>query len=392
MGCTYNRNKGKRTKPNWWISWTNRAGRREQLGVGPDRDLAKAVLKKKEHDVIIAKNGLPPELPPIPTLEEAAKLFLERRSAVDADGNAMRRSWKDDRGRLNHHILPRLGKLSLDEITDSHMRKLIDALRAKIKPQTIRNCLNILSRIYNEQPRAMRLENPVGLLDRADRKAIGPAWDPKLSPWLKTEQVRAVYLSFPELAWERAGETTVRLEPWRAMFAVGTFAGLRPGEVIGLQWEDIDFRAKQIHVRRSIAGPLKDDDSRIAPISDTLAEVLRSWEKLSPLGSVQVFPHTGRRGLFVKEHTLGIKLREALEAAKVQRMTWYNATRHSFASRYVSGGGSLMKLSQILGHSVAETTLRYAHLQPGNFSTEERALVDVDLEPGKVLALHRTPA
>src|SRR5476651_620979 len=62
-------------------------------------------------------------------------------------------------------------------------------------------------------------------LDRADRDSIGPAWDPKATPWLKAEQVRAVYLAMPEM--ERAA-------PWRAMFAVGTFAGLRTGEVIAL--------------------------------------------------------------------------------------------------------------------------------------------------------------
>jgi hypothetical protein len=68
-------------------------------------------------------------------------------------------------------------------------------------------------------------------------------------------------------------------------------------------------------------------------------------------------------------------------------MKWYEATRHSYASRYVTAGGSLMKLAQILGHSATEVTLRYAHLQPGNFSDAERALVDVQLEPAKVLPL-----
>src|SRR2546428_3283825 len=122
--------------------------------------------------------------------------------------------------------------------------------------QSIRNCLAIVSRIYNEQPRALHLDNPVAGLDRADRDSIGPAWDPKATPWLKPEQVRAVYLGMPALAREA---------PWRAMFAVGTFAGLRTGEVIALEWTDVDFDARTIHVRRSVDGPLKDDESRIVP-------------------------------------------------------------------------------------------------------------------------------
>jgi integrase len=73
-------------------------------------------------------------------------------------------------------------------------------------------------------------------------------------------------------------------------------------------------------------------------------------------------------------------------------MRWYEATRHSFASRYVQAGGSLMKLAAILGHSATEVTLRYAHLQPGNFSDQERALVDVQLQPAQVVALQERRA
>jgi len=72
----------------------------------------------------------------------------------------------------------------------------------------------------------------------------------------QAEQVRAVYLAMPEMSREA---------PWRAMFAVGTFAGLRTGEVIALEWGDVDFDARTIHVRRSVDGPLKDDESRIVP-------------------------------------------------------------------------------------------------------------------------------
>ena len=116
--------------------------------------------------------------------------------------------------------------MHLDEITDDRVRKLIGELSSKLKPHSIRNCLNIVSRIFNDQPRALRLTNPVAALDRYDRKSIGAGWDPKKTPWLRTEQVRAVYLALPELAPKA---------PWRAMFALGTFAGLRTGEVVALE-------------------------------------------------------------------------------------------------------------------------------------------------------------
>jgi len=176
---------------------------------------------------------------------------------------------------------------------------------------------------------------------------------------------------------------------------------LRTGEVIALEWADLDFEARTIHVRRSVEGPLKDDESRIAPMADTLAAVLGEWRKLAPVGSAQVFEPTGHGGkrradgrAYVKQHSLGKALRAAVAAVNAERkdgklpkLRWYEATRHSFASRYVQAGGSLMKLAGILGHSATEVTLRYAHLQPGNFTEQERAFLDVDLAPSKVLPL-----
>jgi integrase len=167
-----------------------------------------------------------------------------------------------------------------------------------------------------------------------------------------------------------------------------------------------DLDAGTIHVRRSTGGPLKDDESRIAPLPDTLATVLTEWRKLAPVGAAQVFEPTGHGGkrradgrAYVKEHSVAKALRAALAKVNAERtdgkipeLRWYEATRHSFASRYVQAGGSLMKLAAILGHSATEVTLRYAHLQPGNFTEQERALVDVQLAPPKVLPMTRRPA
>jgi len=290
----------------------------------------------------------------------------------------MRRSWKDDRARLDGYLLPRLGALYLDEIQDLHMRELIDALRPMLAPQSIRNCLAIVSRVFNEQPKAMRLSNPVGQLDRADREAIGPGWDPRKTPYLRTDKdVREMYLALASLA---------PAAPWRAMFAVGVFGGLRPGEIRGLQWQDIDFGAGLIHVRRSASGPLKDDESRLVPLSSALRSVLLEWQGISATSDL-CFPSTGHRGRFVKEHALGRELRAALGSAKLPTMTWYQCTRHTFASRWVQAGGSLAKLAEILGHSTTEVTLRYAHLAPGNFTDHERQLVDVQLHDAPILPL-----
>jgi len=169
------------------------------------------------------------------------------------------------------------------------VRELIGHLRLTLQPQTIRNCFAIVSRLYNEQPKAMQLTNPISQLNRADRDSIGPGWDPKKTPFLRSDtEVRAVYMAMPELA---------PATPWRAMFAVGVFAGLRPGEIRALRWSDIDFDAGLLHIRHSVGGPLKDDDSRVAPLGETLRSVLLEWQKLAPNAAELCFPSTGHRGV-----------------------------------------------------------------------------------------------
>src|SRR5205823_14403906 len=110
-------------------------------------------------------------------------------------------------------------------------------------------------------------------------------------PWLQSaDQVRRVYLGFPAMT-DGA--------PWRPMFAVGVFAGLRPGEIRALQWGDVDFAAQLIHVRRSDDGPVKDGESRPVPLSPALSDVLLQWKEARPppedTPSAPCFPCTGHQ-------------------------------------------------------------------------------------------------
>jgi len=74
---------------------------------------------------------------------------------------------------------------------------------------------------------------------------------------------------------------------------------------------------------------------------------------------------------------------------KLPHLTWYQSTRHTYGGRFVSAGGSLEKLRVILGHSSTEVTMRYRHLVRGQFTEQERALVDVQLHDAKMLLLRR---
>lgn len=70
----------------------------------------------------------------------------------------------------------------------------------------------------------------------------------------------------------------------KVIFTVIMFTGLRVSEVLGLRWEDIDFKQRVIKVRVSVVGdhiaPLKSGSTEDQiPLSGVLAASLREWRK-----------------------------------------------------------------------------------------------------------------
>jgi len=202
-----------------------------------------------------------------------------------------------------------------------------------------------------------------------------PTHDPRTTPFIeKLDDVRRIYLELPE--------------PLNVAYAIGALAGLRTGEVFALKWEHVDLARRRIHVRESVAGPLKDKDSRVVPILDSLLPILGEW-KLRTGGSGRVVPSLRCDGETINKHTPGKYLRMTLNKLRLVRpgLGWYEATRHTFASQWVLSGGSIEKLKEVLGHYSVIVTERYAHLRTDLFPTADLGLIALDLGPGNVVEL-----
>jgi hypothetical protein len=85
-------------------------------------------------------------------------------------------------------------------------------------------------------------------------------------------------------------------------------------------------------------------------------------------------------------------LNKALAACNLPRITWYQATRHTFASQFVLGGGGIELLSKIMGHASITTTEIYSHLRHDLFAEKAFDAVRVDLSKpaGDVVSISRS--
>jgi integrase len=156
-------------------------------------------------------------------------------------------------------------------------------------------------------------------------------------------------------------------------FALKT--GVRFGELIALDWNDINFQDKLITIRRSIVrevmGSTKSNRIRYIPLLPSVAEMLRKKNKKSGF----VFT---RKGEAFKQYYCCKKLYQACKKAGLRKIGWHKL-RHTFASHLAQNGVAIQVIKELLGHSDITTTMRYAHLSPSTL----KIAMDV-LEPKKV--------
>jgi len=229
-------------------------------------------------------------------------------------------------------------------------------------------------------------------LPRSTRRLYKSTYDVRSTPFLeRPADIRRLYLALPE--------------PHNMIFIVGEQTGCRVGEILGMHWKDIDLPGRKIHVRQQMQDGklclLKDLESRIVPLQDSLTPVLEAW-KLKTGGVGPLFapthptrggrPDIGRPAQFIRPCTVHKALAAALAACELPKLTLYQATRHTFASQWVMNGGSMEMLSKILGHSSTSTTQHYAHLAPDFFGAKAFEMVAVDLTrpAGNVVHLAHT--
>ena len=157
------------------------------------------------------------------------------------------------------------------------------------------------------------------------------------------------------------------------------FTGLRLGELLGLRWEDIDFRAGILHVRRTlnrlnkmkrplqpgeptteivIQTPKSQNSIRAIPLLPAVLQELQGWQyvqqKDAELAGDQYnasgYIVTNPLGGMIEPRTFKDYYHQILQASGLCHFT-FHALRHRFASRAMEQGMDPKTLSEIMGHS-----------------------------------------
>lgn len=244
---------------------------------------------------------------------------------------------------LRKHLVPSFGPLPLDRIDSLRIEQFKAVrLRSGLSPKTVNNIIAVLAK-------CLRTAEDWGELERV----------PKMKP-LRVEPPGFDYLSIAEA--ERL-IAAVPDEPWHAMVLVALRTGLRIGELIGLEWGDVNLDNGILTVRRSVFGrhivSPKSNRIRHIPLTDKAYRTL--VEIRQPTGPV--FGRVG--GVRLNDQLARRTLRRFCIQANLRPIGWH-VLRHTFASHLAMSGVSIKVIQELLGHSDVRTTMRYAHLGPSS--------------------------
>lgn len=155
-------------------------------------------------------------------------------------------------------------------------------------------------------------------------------------------------------------------DPWRTIFGVAALTGMRPGEVLGLSVEDIDFEARQIFVRPSawysqLLTPKTKHSENIVPMPEPLEAMLRSYLlNWRPNPNKLLFVNR-RNNPYSENKIVQKRLWPILDELKISRCG-IHAFRHGMASLLLSTGASAKIAQEQLRHADPLTTMRmYVH-------------------------------
>lgn len=211
------------------------------------------------------------------TVRAYAATWIAERRTLDLD-------WKNDEGRLKHHVLPAIGDMPVASVRTRHIVDLFKRIRTTpsettgevVSQRTVYNIYSVVSAMFRDAKLADKIEQSPCCLDE---RQLGPLRD-KDPEW----RVGAVF------AREEV-ETLIsdeRIPPDRQLvYALELLAGVRPGEAAALRWRHYDPSVEPLgkmlvalayNTRKNRAKGTKTEVVKHVPVHATLAAMLAEWK------------------------------------------------------------------------------------------------------------------
>ena len=345
-----------------WYLVIDHKGQRKSKKVGPSKAKAEEVANIVRAHLLLGRPLLGKEdQPAVPTLNECYKRFerMYMRTAIKESSYIVYES------AFRVHTLPELGALRLDQINRDHIENFISVLMGKdLAKHSIKVILgSLLLPLSDAIEKGIIKENPVSGMGKFYRQA--PVRHKEIEPLSEKESL---------LLLQAASEWETEHYP---LFLCVLHTGLRGGEAIGIQWDDIDWTGKFMEIRRQVVrGKLTTlktkSGRRRVDLSDDLLATFAALKKGRQVKALKAGSGEISKWIFSTDEgdRMGIAnikarvFKRILGKAGLRRIRFHDL-RHTYASLLLARGVPVTYVSKQLGHANPEITFKvYAHWVP----------------------------
>ena len=286
------------------------------------------------------------------------------------------------------YIRPRLGGIPLNKLTTNDIQQFINWMRQDGRSEYRESRGDGLS--------ANTIRHCCGLCRRALEKAVteklivrNPAEECKLPPARRMEMRLLSREELQKLLIQ------ARAEGYYEVFLLELTTGLRVGELMALQWDDLNFSTGELRIERQvyqikgellIQPPKNKASIRTVILPTAVVTALKKYKQT--VFSQWMFPSPKKEEAPIAPSVVSHRLAKILKHAGCKKVRFHDL-RHVFATNALEHGMDVKTLSTIIGHISSATTLNvYAHVTD---DMQRQAAARIDRGIGKVEAAESAP-
>ena len=279
--------------------------------------------------------------------------------------------------RIYQHIIPQLGNIPLNQLSQDDLQQFYNYLKKSgrlrktelygkgLSDRTVRGC-HITCRTALDK----------AVKDKLIR--LNPAEGCK-PPSVKKKEMQVLTREVMQRFLIQARE-----DGYFELFLMDLSTGLRRGELLALQWDDLNFNTGELRITKqvsrvqgklTVSEPKTKAAIRALILPSTILEMLRVYK--STVKSKWMFPSPKKEDSPLDPASGRKRLCKSLEKAGCKKVRSHDL-RHTFATTALEYGMDVKTLSTVIGHNSVSTTLNiYAHI-----TDDMRATAAVNIDRG----------